>query len=424
MVRRSYYVSMRHLLLTFAGIQFCSDFRIFAFQSQKFHGLPNGLITKSSWEKYESIHTFSSMNQKEKQRFNLVLRESRNVNKASEESIALDDFNQILEAVRLFGELYGDFEIPSKFEVPSEPNWPTELHGLRLGRRLEKLLSSTEFISKHSDKADMLMNLGYRPSSDPLVDDWALIIKALKLYKELYGNLRVASKFVVPDSDPWPRLTRNMKLGVRVAAIRSTGRFVRGHPERKAELDELGFEWRVRDHTHKQQIGEETFQQVFEALQIYKSTIDQGLYVPEDFVVPETSQWSQDLYGLKLGLQVKAIIEEEKFVYGYEDRVVKLNELGFPWDQKSPNGNNGKRFDIVYDALVEYKRQYGDLVVPASFVVPSSPPWPSTTWGLKLGNRVNAIRMQGTFIVSSPKRRYLPVIRFITNYTTLTIFCC
>ena len=30
------------------------------------------------------------------------------------------------------------------------------------------------------------------------------------------------------------------QLGVRVAAIRSAGRYVKDHPERKAQLDEIG----------------------------------------------------------------------------------------------------------------------------------------------------------------------------------------
>ena len=70
------------------------------------------------------------------------------------------------------------------------------------------------------------------------------------------------SKFVVPDDDTWPRLSRNVKLGVRIAAIRSAGRYVKDHPERKAELDNMGFEWRLRDHTHSQQVRDDLFGQV------------------------------------------------------------------------------------------------------------------------------------------------------------------
>ena len=37
------------------------------------------------------------------------------------------------------------------------------------------------------------------------------------------------------------------------------------HPERKAELDAMGFEWRLRENTHRQQVGAETFQLIVEA---------------------------------------------------------------------------------------------------------------------------------------------------------------
>ena len=48
-------------------------------------------------------------------------------------SLILDDFNQILEAISIFIEIYGDSNIPNKFEIPAELPWPSSLHGLRLG---------------------------------------------------------------------------------------------------------------------------------------------------------------------------------------------------------------------------------------------------------------------------------------------------
>ena len=56
------------------------------------------------------------------------------------------------------------------------------------------------------------------------------------MYKEIHGDLRIPSKFVVPDEGKWPRLSRNLKLGVRVAAMRSAGRYVKDHPDRKVNI--------------------------------------------------------------------------------------------------------------------------------------------------------------------------------------------
>ena len=69
--------------------------------------------------------------------------------------LVLDDFNQILEAIALFRVAYGDLDIPVKFEVPAqEPPWPSSLHGLRLGKRLEKLFTSNEFFDHHPEKVN------------------------------------------------------------------------------------------------------------------------------------------------------------------------------------------------------------------------------------------------------------------------------
>ena len=41
----------------------------------------------------------------------------------------------------------------------------------------------------------------------------------------------------------------------------------------------------------------------------------------------------------------------------------------------------------VYEALLQYKAEHGNLNVPVAFCVPSSPPWHQDLWGLALGQR-------------------------------------
>ena len=146
--------------------------------------------------------------------------------------LVLDDFNNILDAIYIHKKAYGDLDIPIKFDVPNEDPWPANLHGLRLGKRLEKILSTPEFHEDHPDKVEELEKLGFNPKGRTLMDDWDTISRAMVVYKQKFGNLRVPSKFIVPDDDSWPRLSRNVKLGVRIAAIRSAGRYVKDHPER------------------------------------------------------------------------------------------------------------------------------------------------------------------------------------------------
>jgi hypothetical protein len=58
------------------------------------------------------------------------------------DSLVLDDFSGIVEAVKVFQEVYGDCTIEKKFEVPSSEPWPMVAYGMKLGRRLEQLQAS------------------------------------------------------------------------------------------------------------------------------------------------------------------------------------------------------------------------------------------------------------------------------------------
>lgn len=309
---------------------------------------------------------------------------------------SFDDFDQIIESIAIFKNLYKDIRIPLKFEVPAENPWPYHLHGLRLGKRLEKILSTTEFFEQ-IDKVKRLEDLGFKPDTTSLVDEWDVILDALKRYYAINGDLRVPVKFIVPDEGDWPRLSRGLKLGLRVASIRSAGRYIKENQERKSQLDELGFEWRVREHTHKQQMDDDNFDKIFEALTLYKQYFGEIEFIPANFVVPQSALWPESLWNLKLGFHFQSIRENEKYFFNNDDKKLKLSELGIEMNKKSDRASyTKKRFDMVYDALVIYKKLHGDLLVPQAFFVPSeNNVWPEELWGLKLGVRVSAIRCQG-----------------------------
>ena len=68
------------------------------------------------------------------------------------------------------------------------------------------------------------------------------------------------------EGEEWPKEVRGLRLGARVNAIRSQGTFVKANPERKEELDELGFVWeppanadgKRRGRKRKGETGDET----------------------------------------------------------------------------------------------------------------------------------------------------------------------
>lgn len=158
---------------------------------------------------------------------------------------------------------------------------------------------------KHQDKVKKLASVGWDPHSNQLVDDWDLIVDCLVVYKAQFGDLRIPAKFVVPDMAPWPRMARGMKIGVRVAAIRSAGRYIKENPARKARLDALGFEYRIRDSTPRGAADDEKFHVLCRALECYKERVDPTFNnLPTKYVVPETEDWPEEVRGVKLGYLV------------------------------------------------------------------------------------------------------------------------
>jgi hypothetical protein len=225
--------------------------------------------------------------------------------------LTLDDFDLILEGVKIFQNVYGNCNIPSRFDVPAQPPWPLALHGLRLGRRLEKLQTSHDFMNKHPDKVQQLADIGWDPNNMNLVEDWDNVLTCLKLYKAQHGDLRIPSKFIVPSEAPWPRTAWGLKIGVRVAAIRSAGRYVKENPNRKAVLDSLGFEWKVRDTAAHGNVEEARFATILRALEHYKRLEEPNFTMINKYVVPDSAEWPAELRGMKLGYEVRA----EMFLY-------------------------------------------------------------------------------------------------------------
>lgn len=100
-------------------------------------------------------------------------------NTRQNEDLLLDDFDQILDAIYIHKKAFGDLNIPIKFDVPAEDPWPPHLHGLRLGKRLEKILNTQEFFSDHPDKVEEMKKLGFDPNPGKLIDDWDTIVQAM-----------------------------------------------------------------------------------------------------------------------------------------------------------------------------------------------------------------------------------------------------
>eukprot|EP00639_Heterosigma_akashiwo_P014875 CAMPEP_0206364060 /NCGR_PEP_ID=MMETSP0294-20121207/1981_1 /ASSEMBLY_ACC=CAM_ASM_000327 /TAXON_ID=39354 /ORGANISM="Heterosigma akashiwo, Strain CCMP2393" /LENGTH=415 /DNA_ID=CAMNT_0053809561 /DNA_START=431 /DNA_END=1674 /DNA_ORIENTATION=+ len=318
----------------------------------------------------------------------------------------VDDFPQIIEGVKFYVQEYDTADVPMKFVVPPAAPWPEPLWGLRLGRRVERLRKQKAALAGRYDaEMEELAALGVDWEAKA-VDEWDLILRALTTFHELEGNCRVPAKFVVPREEPWPEACAGLRLGTSVASIRSVGRYVKNAPDRVEALDELGFEWRLRARELRDESAHEEWELIVEAVALYQQEGDIN-EIAATYIVPQQEPWPERTWGLPLGDRLGRVKQTGLYLKGgagqAAERRARLEALGVRLGK--PKRTSGARWDRVYAALTMYKELYLDLNVPQQYVVPSEAPWDEELWGMRLGNRVNTIRAQGTFIKDAPERR-------------------
>ena len=116
------------------------------------------------------------------------------------------------------------------------------------------------------------------------------------MYKAAYGDLKVPQRFIVPSMKPWPKAAWGMRLGKIVMHMRSTGKYSTENPERRKQLDEMGFVWQLRS-PDKPKV---TLSQVYTALEVY-ARVYGNLNVERSFVVPNTEEWPDSVHEMPLG---------------------------------------------------------------------------------------------------------------------------
>lgn len=276
-----------------------------------------------------------------------------------------------------------------------------QLHNPILTRQASGMTTSPTILYASSTETER-KGRGKKSKSEEA--EWNALIASFQMYKAAYGDLKVPSRFVVPAMPPWPESGWGLKLGQRVASIRSMGKYVEDDDERRKVLDDMGFLWRLRAPSPDKNVNV-SFDQIYDALVTYRKEVqpEGSLSVPSNFIVPNYDPWPEATRDLPLGKKISTI-RSKSFLKANPEAKQRLQEIGFEFDGKV--AANDARFNNVFDALVRYKELNGDLLVPQPFVIPDkSDDWPEQMWGLRLGARVNAIRSQGTFVKTNPARR-------------------
>lgn len=305
-------------------------------------------------------------------------------------SLALEDFDLIYQSLKIYRNIYESPYIPIKFTVPHDSDWPLNLHGFRLGRRLESISQDDLFSSKFPHEYEKLKEVGYDRIGDILLDDWTTVTMALRHYKNIFGDLRVASSFTVPAGDSlWPKVLWGWKLGNRVTAIRSAGTFVKGIPARKQELENLGFEWGTRDQkvagskiSSSHDADHLLFKRFCEAFQLLQKAGKPmlGSFSTLSNVPSNLADFPFDRIYLDL-------IEKGRFVKVLQN-VQSLMDYGFQWPlQVDVDGNEVAVSDIL-NSLLHFRERFETYTISQQFTIPSTGDWPASCRGLNLFNLV------------------------------------
>jgi hypothetical protein len=164
----------------------------------------------------------------------------------------------------------GDLEVLNAFVVPSEAPWPEETRGVKLGHRVHNFRNHKQHLKHHPERRAELDALGSVYSCGTIWSGGGRRC-APRCWRTRRCTVQVPGAFVRPPEAPWPE----RRYGV------SQEHFVEDHPERRAELDALGFVW----DDLERRWGE------VRAALLAQQQVHGDLQVPGAFVVPSEAPW-------------------------------------------------------------------------------------------------------------------------------------
>ena len=282
-------------------------------------------------------------------------------------------WEKVSRALLTYKLLHEDLFVPTRFVIPSSPDWAEDLWGMKLGSTASTIRNK----GSYSEYRAELEEMGFSFDSEKTFYGWEKVKRALLRYKSLHEDLVVPVNFVIPNGRDWAEDLWGMQLGATASHIRSNG----SYSTFKSQLEEMGFSFDSQTTAHG-------WEKVSRALLTYKS-LHQDLRVPYDFVIPNGRDWAEDLWSMKLGVTVANIRNQGC----YSTYRAELEEMGFCFDpQRTVHG-----WEKVSRALLTYKSMHGDLLVPKGFVIPNGSDWAEDLWSMQLGATVCSIRNKGYY---------------------------
>ena len=279
-----------------------------------------------------------------------------------------DGYDAFQEALLMYQKLYDSFTVPSDYIIPRKKMWPREMWHMQLG----SIVSSVRNGFLYFERKEELIKMGFDINSRQSYS-YSLTKRSLLRYKELFGNMLVDVNYIVPAISEWPEEMWSIPLGSIVKDVRYGYSF----GDKKQELQSLGFNF-----ARKQTSDYGVFKN---ALLQFKQRYGDVL-VPMKYIMPITElEMGGTTYpsSLSLGRLVCEVRKGRKFAKHVED----LKSIGFDFSTQIKYS-----YELTREMLVEYKRQFGHMMIPRGFVIPDNEDWPEEMWDQKLGRVAELIR--------------------------------
>ena len=247
-------------------------------------------------------------------------------------------FEDVVEALAIYKSIYGDFTglTDSEFVVPAAK----EITGFLDMDNIE-----TFDIDASARAAAAIASYKEQGQFDRSADLVAAEINRLQQQEDqsLENKSKNAMMAAEAHADKWPEHLAGMGIGGLVTRIRDGSLEVKHLPERKAQLDAIGFDW--GDPKHFIDIP---FEKAVCAMYAYY-LIRGDLFVAEDFIMPDEDPWPQALAGYEIGKAVRRLRELQNFLEAYHtEKVGLLRMIDFVWFADTmalPLDSNEKEMD-------------------------------------------------------------------------------
>jgi hypothetical protein len=116
----------------------------------------------------------------------------------------------------LIQEFYGNYEVPSSFIVPNTESWPKNSRNLKLGYLMKEVATGKLYNNDYYKDILIAEGISIISRSQFELD---IIIAALHVHNQLFGDMNVPEYYIVPSDEPWPVKAWGMELGLKLKSI-------------------------------------------------------------------------------------------------------------------------------------------------------------------------------------------------------------